>query len=414
MNTYFTFCAPIARIPAPTGADNINFDSLYNMGLSAPTASSAVTETTLRFHTVYTDLDRIKQTRFITNQKARLQAFLTKYTQLINAWKEADPDDCLENHYRSFPLPKRHGGMRPIDAPDAWLMDLLRQMKNDLQDSIIVLPHNAAHAYVRHRSNLTAIKVHVDNKSYFKVHFDFHNFFGSITHSWACEMLKMVYPFSSLNAQDWETFKEILKMAFLGDKLPQGTPLSPYLTNIIMVPFEYELTKRLIEWAKRENTVFVYTQFADDMIISSRKSFLKEQARDQVLYVMRQFRAPFSLNEDKTKYGTIAGRNFELGLMWNAEQKITLGHKKVRELKQQLLNFCIRKSEVITNIDDAQTLLGNLAYFKYVETEYALHVFNTYAEKYNKGIPILDELADIIKKFSRGMSRQEIFGIVTA
>jgi single-stranded DNA-binding protein len=49
--------------------------------------------------------------------------------------------------------------------------------------------------------------------------------------------------------------------------------------------------------------------------------------------------APFSINPEKTRYGSAAERNWNLGLMLNNDNQITIGHKRKKEFKAMLDNY---------------------------------------------------------------------------
>ena len=62
-----------------------------------------------------------------TNRMIReLEAFNKKYEQL-----ESEPD--MSVHYTHYEIPKKTGGMRPIDAPDKILSDALNELQTLLK-----------------------------------------------------------------------------------------------------------------------------------------------------------------------------------------------------------------------------------------------------------------------------------------
>lgn len=398
--TYFTYIP--TKTKSREKAPLYSFEELYNNLIPEEQEEFQEQENGLpaQFYTVRTTLDRIKQTQFIKQQLDKLRTLISICSIEWEQWKKEHPKEKLDDQYYHFEIPKHNGGLRPIDAPKDWLMTWLKDIQRELQDRISILPNEAAHAYVKTRSNLTAVQRHQKNNSRWKVHIDFKNFFGSINHEWACEMLKKVYPFTALNEEEWSNFKEILKTGFLkdGETLPQGTPLSPYLTNLIMIPIDYTIAKNLQILGKAKGTIFVYTRFADDIIISSREAFDYKAFVQIIKEALEMFEAPIRINEAKTKYGSTSGRNWELGLMWNQHGNITLGSKRIRLIKQSLYNYCTHKTEVIKFKLDAQQLLGEIAYFKHIEPEYAQHILDSYSKKYNRGISITAELKQFIRE----------------
>ena len=149
-----------------------------------------------------------------------------------------------EEHYRHFKIPKKSNPhkMRQIDAPDNALSQVQNYYKMFIEQDLRVLPHKAAHAYVKERSTITAMKVHQANKSKWFLQIDLKDFFNSINEEWLRKMLNMVYPFPFL---DKELVNRIIFFSLLNGTLPQGSHLSPLLTNLVMVPIDHALTEKL-------------------------------------------------------------------------------------------------------------------------------------------------------------------------
>jgi hypothetical protein len=178
----------------------------------------------------------------------------------------------------------------------------------------------------------------------------------------------------------------IVDLALKDGHLPQGTPLSPYLTNIIMIPIDYAIAELC---RQRNKQHLVYTRYADDIDISSKYDFdYKELLKEIELILARQ--SPLKINREKVHYGTTAGRNWHLGLMINQNNKITIGHKRKREIKTSLLNFC--KNKTSWTKEDMQSFHGELAYFRSIEPEYHDYLIDLYSTKYNNSVDIIQEL----------------------
>ena len=162
-----------------------------------------------------------------------------------------------------------------------------------------------------------------------------------------------------------EELKKALDLAFLDGGLPQGTPISPTITNIMMIPVDFKLYNTL---RKFENQRYVYTRYADDFIISSRFEFDVHKIEDVVVSTLESFHAPFSINAAKTRYGSSAGRNWNLGVMLNKDNEITIGHKKKRQFQSMLYNYITdRKNGVQWQREDVQVMHGLHSYYRMVE-----------------------------------------------
>ena len=271
--------------------------------------------------------------------------------------------------YREFHIPKKSGGLRKIDAPNDDLMNALREIKTIFENDFHALYHTSAFAYIPRRSTIECMKRHQRNESKWFAKYDLSNFFGSTTKEFVMHQLSMIYPFCEVmkRPDGNRALGEALDLAFLDGVLPQGTPLSPLLTNIIMIPIDYRLANTLREY---NNQRFVYTRYADDFQVSSRYSFRFREIERVIVGVLDEFDAPFKLNRGKTRYGSSAGRNWNLGLMINKDNNLTVGHKKKKQLKNMLENYAMDKKHGVSwDISDVQVMEGYRNYYRQVEEE---------------------------------------------
>ena len=269
--------------------------------------------------------------------------------------------------YHTFYIPKKKGGLRRIDAPIPELMDALRHLKTIFETEFHALYHTAAFAYVENRCTIDAVKRHQENHSRWFAKLDLHNFFGSTTLEFVMSMVSQIFPFSELVKYPaaGRALREALDLAFLDGVLPQGTPLSPLITNVMMIPIDFKLYNSLRDFEKQS---YVYTRYADDFIISSKYDFDVRKIEGLVLDTLAEFHAPFSLNRGKTRYGSSAGSNWNLGVMLNKDNEITVGHKNKKRLQTMLFNYAMdRKNGTSGSRENIQTMQGNYSYYRMVE-----------------------------------------------
>lgn len=271
--------------------------------------------------------------------------------------------------YETFHIPKKSGGLRRIDAPKPELMNALRNLKTIFEEDFHALYHTSAFAYVKNRCTVDAVKRHQKNNSKWFGKLDLHDFFGSTTLDYVIKMFSMVFPFSEIvkfpNGE--AELRKALDLAFLNGGLPQGTPLSPLITNVMMIPVDYKLANAFRDFDKQR---FIYTRYADDFIISSKVDFDVHRVEKLVVDTLHEFRAPFTINESKTRYGSSAGRNWNLGVMLNKDNEITVGHKKKRQFQSMLYNYITDKRKGISwPREDIQTMQGLHSYYRMVEPE---------------------------------------------
>lgn len=292
---------------------------------------------------------------------------LTMKLMAFNERTEALRSRPRHELYREFHIPKKSGGLRKIDAPEPELMDALRALKTMFEDDFKVLYHTSAFAYIKHRSTIDAVKRHQANESKWYAKYDLHNFFGSTTLEFILKMFAMVYPFSEVLKTEagYAALHDALELAILDGGLPQGTPISPLITNVMMIPVDYKLANAFRDFNKQR---FVYTRYADDFQVSSRYSFMFRDAERLIVDTLSSFEAPFTINSAKTRYGSTAGRNWNLGVMLNKDNQITVGHQKKRQFKAMLTSYILdNKNGVQWDKSDVQVMEGYRNYYRMVE-----------------------------------------------
>ena len=271
--------------------------------------------------------------------------------------------------YREFHIPKKSGGLRKIDAPEPELMNALRELKMIFEEDFKVLYHTSAFAYIKHRSTLDAVKRHQANESKWYAKYDLHNFFGSTTLEYIMKMFSMVFPFSEVLKTEagWTALHDALELAILDGGLPQGTPISPLITNVMMIPIDFKLANAFRDFNSQR---FIYTRYADDFQVSSRYDFSFRDVESKIVSTLKEFDAPFTINTSKTRYGSNAGRNWNLGVIVNKDNQITVGYQKKRQFKAMLTSYIMdNKNGVAWDKNDVQVMEGYRNYYRMVERQ---------------------------------------------
>lgn len=297
--------------------------------------------------------------------------------------------------YHSFSIPKKSGGFRHIDAPGTELKTAHYALKNLLEGMFSASHHTAAYAYVKGRCHVDALRRHQENESNWFLKTDFSDFFGSITEEFVHRMLSEIYPFNLVyqTEKGREEIRKAIELCFHRGGLPQGTPMSPMLTNLIMIPMDHRIAQVL------SKTGFVYTRYADDMLISSKSEFVPERMVAVINVILEEFKAPFAIKKEKTRYGSRKGSNWNLGLMLNADNEITVGHMKKKFFKAAICNFITdHLNGVEWSTEDAMQLAGELAYYRSIENDY----FNLIIRKAN--IKFKVDFEALLKERVKGLS----------
>lgn len=302
---------------------------------------------------------------------------LVRYNQSTEELRLAERNSL----YHTFYIPKHSGGLRQINAPNPELMDALRRLKTLFEEDFHVLYHTSAFAYIKKRCAVDAVKRHQKNESKWFGKLDLHDFFGSTNLDFVMRMFSMIFPFSEVvkDPEGKAELEKALELAFLNGGLPQGTPISPLITNVMMIPIDFKLYNAFRKYNRQS---FIYTRYADDFTISSRFDFDIHAVERLIMDTLVSFNAPFSINAAKTRYGSSSGRNWNLGVMLNKDNEITVGHKKKRQFQSMLYNYITdKKNGVQWDKGDVQVMHGLYSYYHSVEPERIDTIVNHINEK---------------------------------
>ena len=270
--------------------------------------------------------------------------------------------------YTTFSIPKHSGGRREIKAPNEFLKREQKEIYTYLRNDLGVLEHECAYGFVKSRNCKKSLEVHKRKHSRWFLKLDFHNFFPSFTTAMLLD--KLTEQAAIAKYLSHTVLADMLYMCTdENNRLVQGSPSSPYLANIAMVQFDHHFSK----YCKERH--LIYTRYADDMLISSRCGFDWHEVQDVVLELLENLGYNgLTLSQSKTRYGSFNGANWNLGLMYNNNFNITVGHEAKR-----LLKTIAHKWETLSPEDQAHWR-GVYVYYKHIEPEYfsqeRFNVFN--------------------------------------
>lgn len=155
--------------------------------------------------------------------------------------------------YREFEVAKRTGGNRTISAPNKKIKDVQKILADVLLEIYKQKP--SVHGFSKDRSIVTNAQQHLDKKHIFNI--DIKDFFPSI-HFGRVKNLFAKAPFSLPHA----AATVLAHICCFDNKLPQGAPTSPIITNLICIKLDTALQKL----AKKHNCT--YSRYADDISFS--------------------------------------------------------------------------------------------------------------------------------------------------
>lgn len=296
----------------------------------------------------------------------------------------------MSGFYDTFLIPKKTKGVRVINAPKEILKDDFKTIVKLLENNLKLLPHDSAWAYVKGRSIKGALEEHQSNGSRWFLKIDLKDFFGSCNKDFIKTQLSQIYPIGLKPT----LIESITDIAILNGGLPQGTPLSPMLTNLIMIPIDYNINKMLGNFSNTQlKQRYIYTRYADDIIISAKEKFDFKIMIQEIENILKN--TPLKINKDKIRFGSFAGRNWNLGLMYNKDKQITIGYRNKQRLKTIIHNYV---KDPLWDIQDYRWLLGKLSYLESIEPDYAQGLYNYVHTKYN--IDLKQDIINNIKRFN--------------
>lgn len=291
-----------------------------------------------------------------------------------------------ETQYSSFTIPKKSGGTRTINAPHERLKVIQTALSRLLQDCIEEInkskPATTAktkfvitkkdrspdhkkvkfledtftptlsHGFVRKRSIITNAMMHLNRKNVLNV--DLKDFFDSFNFG----RVRGFFISNNHFRLNPDIATVIAQIACYDNKLPQGSPCSPVITNLIT----HILDIRLAALAKTLSCT--YTRYADDITFSTRERLFPEQIMKEIdgaysaghLLNTEIRRAGFSLNLKKTRIQYKDSRQDVTGLTVN--KKPNIKYEYWRTVKSQC--HLLFKSGAFVEMVDGKPETGNI------------------------------------------------------
>ena len=230
----------------------------------------------------------------------------------------------IQDHskYSIFEIQKAHGGTRTIKAPVPKLKKLQKRLSELLQDCIVEIndekhiKSTLSHGFRREYSIVTNAALHVNRKYVFNI--DISDFFGTINFG----RVRGYFIKNNNFKLDPTVATIIAQIACHEGSLPQGSPCSPVISNLI----GHILDIRLASLAKRYGCT--YSRYADDITFSTNKKefpskIAKEKPNDELNWAVGRSlhgiidRSGFSVNASKTRMQLRESRQDVTGLVVN-------------------------------------------------------------------------------------------------
>ena len=234
--------------------------------------------------------------------------------------------------YRTFTIPKKYGGLRTIQAPDSHLSVIQTRLAQMLYECVEEYKQNnslfwsASHGFQKKRTIVSNAEVHKRKRFVFNL--DLEDFFGTINFG----RVRGFFINDRMFKLDPAVATVIAQIACYQNKLPQGSPCSPIISNLI----GNILDSRLLALAR--DTQCTYTRYADDLTFSKNKGEFPPEIAIEMgggkWVVGKKLEnaiksTGFTINSSKTRMSLKQSRQTVTGLVVN---------KKVNIKKEYYLN----------------------------------------------------------------------------
>ncbi|MCS3401531.1 MULTISPECIES: retron Ec67 family RNA-directed DNA polymerase/endonuclease [Pantoea] len=279
----------------------------------------------------------------MTTQLARLKLCFSKpdFARLL----ELDPVFLTrvvymrdtEKLYTDFTILKKNKTQRVISAPDEELKEIQRKISDLLLDCLTTIRNEnksnnkLSHGFELGKNIITNAERHKSKK--WVLNIDLSNFFDQFNYGRVSGYF-IKNKFFELHSN---IANLIAKIACYKNKLPQGSPCSPVISNLIL----QSLDQRLNNICKKNGCT--YSRYADDITISTnKKKFPKaivSNHSDKEInlnngFIKEILRAGFSINNDKTRLRFNTLRQEVTGLTVNS--KISVDDKYSRRVRSMV------------------------------------------------------------------------------
>ena len=229
--------------------------------------------------------------------------------------------------YKSFRIPKKSGGYRTISAPKDLLKSFLTYI-NRLLQAFYNAPSYVT-GFVPDKSVVDNAEIHVGKNYVFNT--DIKDFFPSISKSRVWATLKL--PPFSFNDTIADAIAGICctELSVNGEMrwaLPQGSPCSPILTNIVCRNLDHKLYKLAKQYNLR------YSRYADDITFSSNRNVFQKGGKFQNDLASIISGQHFTINQQKTRLQKKFRRQEVTGLI--VSDRVSVPREYIREIDNVL------------------------------------------------------------------------------
>jgi RNA-directed DNA polymerase len=314
-----------------------------------------------------------------------------------------------ESKYTTFSIAKRGGGARTIDAPMPRLKRLQRNLAALLQDCWDEIQRNSgrkdqlAHGFRRHRSIFSNGRKHRNRT--FVLNVDIKDFFPSLHFG----RVRGYFLKDRAFALNPKIATLIAQIACHNKALPQGSPCSPVISNLIGHILDIQLASLAVKHS------CTYSRYADDLTFSTNEAvFPRAIAEVNASHVAKAGKDlekivthnDFQLNPDKTRLQYHDSRQMVTGLVVNRRVNIPYDYRhRVRAMAHALFSkgvYEIRDGEGSSTPGTLEQLHGIFSFIDSIDLRQAFIRFANSDKRGDLGRPI-DKIS--VREFGRMTSK---------
>jgi RNA-directed DNA polymerase len=251
----------------------------------------------------------------------------------------------VNRQYIEFSIPKKSGEERKICAPSKQLKLVQKKIAQILE--LFYTPNENCHGFVKERSILSNAEIHT-NKTYV-LNIDLEDFFPSIKANRIVESLKNE-PFNFNN----EMANIIARISCKDGRLPQGSPMSPMVSNICCEKLDSDLKDFSVKLK------LSYSRYADDITFSGYGRIFNNKFFSDLGKIVGK-KHHFRIKKTKTRIQKRNSRQEVTGVVVN--DKLNVNRIYIRNLRALIHYYKMGKAE-----KNAQSVIsGKLEFLKMIK-----------------------------------------------